>query len=280
VTEKLPEPVRGQWIVRIEPGAKDPNVAYVVSNAYRKGDDRPFILRTADMGQTWHSVVGQGIPSNDPVEVVREDPVNSNLLYAGTHFGLFASFDSGGHWLRVGDLPNVRVDDLQIHRRTADLVIATHGRSIDILDDIRPFRELTPEVMAKPVHLFAIAPARGFYLLSGFADWSGKGTFRGENPPEGVLLTFWVKDFTGDELKIAITNSAGQPVANLKAAGAPGLGRVNWDLRPTEDVRTKYGGDDPKKFVPSGEYTAEMSYGKEKMKQTFRVEIAEGIITR
>jgi len=94
------------------------------------------------------------------------------------------------------------------------------------------------------------------------------------------LLTFWVKDFTGDELKIAITNSAGQPVANLKAAGAPGLGRVNWDLRPTEDVRTKYGGDDPKKFVPSGEYTAEMSYGKEKMKQTFRVEIAEGIITR
>ena len=81
-------------------------------------------------------------------------------------------------------------------------------------------------------------------------------------------------------LKIAITNSAGQPVANLKAAGAPGLGRVNWDLRPTEDVRTKYGGDDPKKFVASGEYTAEMSYGKEKMKQTFRVEIAEGIITR
>ena len=62
LTEKLPEPVRGQWIVRIEPGAKDPNVAYVVTNAYRNGDDRPFILRTADMGQTWHSVVGQGIP--------------------------------------------------------------------------------------------------------------------------------------------------------------------------------------------------------------------------
>ena len=71
------------------------------------------------------------------MEVVREDPVNSNLLYAGTHFGLFASFDGGGHWLRVGDLPNVRVDDLQIHPRTADLVIATHGRSIDILDDTR-----------------------------------------------------------------------------------------------------------------------------------------------
>ena len=166
LTAKLPEPVRGQWIVRIEPGAKDAKVAYVVTNAYRSGDDRPFILRTADMGQTWQSVVGQGLPPNDPVEVVREDPVNSNLLYAGTHFGLFASFDRGGHWLRIGDLPNVRVDDLQIHPRTADLVIATHGRSIDILDDTRALRELTPEVMAKPAYLFPIAPARGFYLLS------------------------------------------------------------------------------------------------------------------
>jgi photosystem II stability/assembly factor-like uncharacterized protein len=280
LTEKLPEPVRGQWIVRVEPGAKDTRVAYVVTNAYRSGDDRPFILRTADLGATWQSVTGEGIPSNDPVEVVREDPVNSKLLYAGTHFGLFASFDGGGHWERIGDLPNVRVDDLQIHPRTGDLVIATHGRSIDILDNTGPYRELNPEVIAKPAHLFTIRAARGFYLLSGFADWNGKGTYRGENPPEGALLTFWVKGFTGDEVKIAITNAAGQPVANLKAAGTPGLNRLNWDLRPTEDVRIKYGGDDPKKFVPSGEYTAELSYGKEKMKQTFRVEIAAGITTR
>ena len=280
LTAKLPEPERGQWVVRVEPGAKDAKVAYVVTNAYRSGDDRPFILRTADMGQTWQSVVGQGLPPNDPVEVVREDPVNSKLLYAGTHFGLFASVDGGGHWVRIGDLPNVRVDDLQMQPRTADLVIATHGRSIDILDDTRAFRELTPEVMAQPAHLFSIAPAKGFYLLSGFADWNGKGVYRGENPPEGALLTFWVKEFTGDEVKIAITNSSGQPVANLKASGAPGLNRVSWDLRPTEDVRIKYGGDDPKKFVPSGDYTAELSYGKEKMKQTFHVEIAEGITTR
>lgn len=280
LTAKLPEPERGQWIVRVEPGAKDAKVAYVVTNAYRSGDDRPFILRTADLGQTWQSVVGQGLPPNDPVEVVREDPVNSNLLYAGTHFGLFASFDAGAHWLRVGDLPNVRVDDLQIQPRSADLVIGTHGRSIEILDDTRPFRELTPEVMAKPAHLFTIAPARGFYLLSGFVDWNGKGVYRGENPPEGALITFWVKAFTGDEAKIAITNSAGQPVANLKAGGTPGLNRVNWDLRPSEDVLIKYGGDDPKKFVPSGDYTAELSFGNEKMKQTFHVEIAEGIVTR
>jgi photosystem II stability/assembly factor-like uncharacterized protein len=280
LTQTLPDPVRGQWIVRIEPGAKDPKLAYVVTNAYRSGDDRPFILRTTDLGKTWQSATGVGLPPNAPVEVVRQDPVNTNLLYAGTHFGLFASFDGGGHWWRIGGLPNVRVDDLQIHPRSADLVIATHGRSLEILDDTGPFRELTPQTIEKPAYLFPIAPARGVYLLSGFVDWNGKGIFRGENPPEGALLTFWLKDFTGDEVKIAITNASGQPVANLKAAGTPGLNRVNWDLRPTEDVLIKYGGDNPKKFVPSGKYTAELSYGKEKVKQTFQVEIAEGIMTR
>jgi hypothetical protein len=77
-----------------------------------------------------------------------------------------------------------------------------------------------------------------------------------------------------------MTNAAGQPVANLKAPGAPGFSRLNWDLRPTEDVVTKYGGDDPKKLLPSGDYTAELSYGRTKMKQTFHVDVAQGITTR
>jgi hypothetical protein len=280
LTNNLPEPARGEWIVRIEPGAKDPKVAYVVTNAYRHGDDRPTILRTADMGKTWESVVGEGIPPNDPVEVVREDPVNPNLLYAGTHRGLFGSFDGGKRWLHIGGLPDVRVDDIQIQPRTADLVIGTHGRSIEILDDTRAFRELTPEVLAKPAHLFSVGSAFGRYLLPGFAENHGKGVYRGANPPEGALFTVWIKEFTGDEAKISVTNANGEPVANLKLTGVPGLSRVNWDLRPTEDVLIKYGGDNPKKFVPSGQYTAELSYGKEKEKQTFQVTIAPGILTR
>jgi photosystem II stability/assembly factor-like uncharacterized protein len=280
LTTNLPEPARGQWISRIEPGAKDANVAYVAVNAYRVGDDRPMIVRTADGGKTWQSVVGEGLPAYAPVEVVREDPVNPSLLYAGTHFGLFASVDQGAHWMKIGDLPAVRVDDLQIHPRTSDLVIATHGRSIGILDDTRPLRELTPEIAAKPAHLFSVPPATGAYITSGFADWNGKGVYRGSNPPEGALFTVWVKEFTGDEIKIAISNAAGQPVANLKAPGVMGMTRLNWDLRPTEDVLTKYGGEDPKKFYPSGDYTAELSYGKTKVKQTFHVDIADGITTR
>ena len=220
LTNNLPEPVRGQWIVGIEPSAQDANGAYVATNAYRAGDDHPVILHTADLGKTWQLVTGD-LPANAPVEAVREDPVNPKLLYAGTHFGLFASFDAGTHWVRIGDVPAVRIDDIQIHPRTADLAIATHGRSIAILDDTLPFREFTSEIATKPAHLFTVRSVTGAYLQPGFADSNGKGIYRGQNPSEGAMFTVWVKEFTGDEIKIAVTKSTGQPVANLKATAPP-----------------------------------------------------------
>ncbi len=280
LTQNLPEGFRDQWVVRIEPGHQDPKVAYIALNAYRTGDDHPMIARTADGGATWQSVVGEGLPNYAPVEVIREDPGNPRLLYVGTHFGLFASFDGGAKWMRLGDIPAVRVDDLQIHPRTSDLVIATHGRSIAIIDDTRPLRELTPEMAALPAHLFPVLPVNGAYQLPGWNEWAGKAEFRGKNPPEGAVFTVWVKEYTGDELKVAITNATGSPVANLKSTPAQGLTRLNWDLLPTKDVLTQYGGIDAKRLVPSGDYTAELTFGKTKEKQTFHVNIAEGIRTR
>ena len=279
LTDNLPEPMRGQWVSRIEPSHFDANVAYVATNGYRTGDERPSILRTPDLGKTWQSVTGD-LPSADPVEVVREDPVNPKLLYAGTHFGVFASFDQGQHWVRIGDVPSVRVDDIQIHPRTSDLVIATHGRSIAILDDSVPFREFTPEIAATPAHLFSVRSVTGRYLQPGFVDSNGKGVYRGENPAEGALFTVWVREFTGDEIKIAVTTANGQPVANLKAPGAPGFTRLNWDLRPTKDVRVEYGGEKPERFVAAGDYTAELTFGTMKLKQNFHVDLAEGITPR
>ena len=280
LTANLPEPARGQWVHRVEPGAKDPNVAYVVCSGYRLGDDRPVILRTADLGRTWRSVVGEGLPADAPVQVVREDPENPRLLYAGTQAGLFASFDQGAHWVRVGALPAVEVDDLKIQPGQADLVVATHGRSLFVLDDTRPLRELTAEVAAKPAHLFSVRPVEGAYRLPGFSEWNGKGDYHGENPAEGALFTVWVKEFTGDEIKLHVTNAAGQTVANLKTPGAPGLNRLNWDLRPTPDALVKYGGDDPKKLVPTGDYIVELSFGQTKAKQTFHATVAQGIEAR
>jgi len=279
LTNNLPEPARGQWVVSIEPSNIDPNVAYVATNAYRTGDDHPMILRTGDLGKTWTSVMGD-LPANDPVEVIREDLVNPKLLYAGTHFGIFASFDQGTHWVRIGDVPPVRVDDIQIHPRTGDLAIATHGRSIVVLDDATPFREFTPEIAAKPAHLFSVRNVTGAYLQPGFVDSNGKGIYRGQNPPDGAIFTVWVKEFTGDEIKISITKANGQPVANLKAPGTPGFMRLNWDLRPTKDVSIEYGGDDPKRLLPAGDYNAELTFGQNKVKQSFHVDLVEGITPR
>jgi hypothetical protein len=89
-----------------------------------------------------------------------------------------------------------------------------------------------------------------------------------------------VKEFTGDEIKIEITKASGQPVANLKAPGAPDFTRLNWDLRPAKDLSIEYGGDDPKRLLPAGDYTAELSLGSLKMKQNFHVDLAEGITPR
>jgi hypothetical protein len=238
-----------------------------------------MLLRTADLGKTWQSVTGD-LPQGNPVEVVREDPVNPKLLYVGTHFGVFASFDQGTHWVRIGDVPSVRVDDIQIHPRTSDLVIATHGRSIAILDDTIPFREFTAEIASKPAQMFSVRSVSGAYLQPGFVDSNGKGIYRGQNPPEGALFTVWVREFTGDEIKIVVTKSTGQPVANLKAPGTPGFTRLNWDLRPTKDVIAEYGGDDPKRLLPAGDYTAELTFGTTKVKQTFHLDLAEGITPR
>jgi photosystem II stability/assembly factor-like uncharacterized protein len=279
LTDNVPAPAHGQWVHRIEPG-KDPKVAYAVFSAYRLGDDCPLIYRTADLGKTWQPIMGQGLPPNEPVQVVREDPENPRLLYCGTETGLFASFDQGGHWIKVGALPAVEVDDLKIQSPTADLIIATHGLSLYVLDDTRPFRELTPEVAAQPAHLFSVRPVEGAYRLPGFEDWNGKGNYAGANPAEGALFTVWVKEFTGDEIKLKVSNAAGQTVANLKTPGAPGLNRLSWDLRPTPDVLVKYGGDDPKKLVPTGDYTVELSFGETKAKQSFHATVANGIEAR
>ncbi len=279
LTGFLPAVVKGEWLTRMGPGHADPKVAYLAVDAHRSGKFGPLLYRTADLGRTWQSVSGD-LPSSGPVKVVREDPFNAALLFAGTEFALFASLDRGGSWARFGDLPTVAVDDIQIHPRDRDLVVATHGRSLFIVDDIRPLEELTPEVQKKTAELFQPRPVFGAYLLPGFADWNGKGIYRGENPPEGAILTYWLSGFKGEEVKITVENALGQPVAKLKAAGTPGFGRVSWNLRPTKDLLTEYGGEGKEKLVRAGEYTVKLSYGKTKIKRPLTVTIAEGIETR
>ncbi len=279
LTGNLPAAVKGQWMTRIEASHFDAQAAYLVVDAHRLGNYSVLAFRTADGGKTWQSIAGN-LPANGPVKVLREDPSNQNLLFAGTEFGLFVSFDRGGSWLKYPGLPTVAVDDLVIQKRDRDLVIATHGRSLFVLDDIRPLEELTQETTGQDAYLFPPRPAFGTNMLPAWVEEEGMtGVYRGANPPDGALITFFVKEFTGEPVKIAITNAAKQAVASLTAPGTPGFGRVVWDLKMSKEFLTEYGGQGAK-FLRPGEYELTLTHGKTKQSQKLKVEIAEGLETR
>ena len=278
LTASLPAAAKGQWIGRIHASFHDSQVAYLAVAAYRAGVYAPLAWRTADLGKTWVNIAGN-LPADGPVKAVRDDPANPNLLFAGTEFGFFISLDRGARWTKFGGLPTVAVDDVLVHPRDHDLVLATHGRSLYVVDDISPLEAMDADTQAKAAVLFPPRPAFGTYPLSGWTDSAGSTFFRGANPPEGAQISFYVKEFTGDAVKIAITDAAGRPVASLSAPGTPGIGRVVWDLRPGKDVLTDYGGEG-QKFVKPGEYTIALSYGSVKQTQKLKVVIAAGIETR
>jgi hypothetical protein len=278
LTRNLPAAVRGEWISRVEPGHFDARVAYLAVDAHRSGKFAPFAYRTADGGRTWESVAGN-LPDDGPVKVLREDVNNPNLLFAGTEFGLFASLDRGRTWRKIGDLPTVAVDDILIHPRDLDLIAATHGRSLYIIDDIRALEMLGDTARGRDAVLFPIRAATAFEPFPGWADSGGNGVFRGANPPTGALITYYIRRLTGDEVKIAITDAAGTPVANLSAPGVPGLNRVNWDLKTGKDLLTEYGGEG-QRFVRAGDYTVTLTYGSVKETQKVHVDVLPGLETR
>jgi hypothetical protein len=278
LTASIPAAAKGGRISGLAPSAADVNVAYLSVDAHRDGNYKPLLFRTADNGRSWTSIAGN-IPAESPVKVIRESSRNPSLLFAGTEFGLWATVNGGRHWFKLGALPTVAVDDIRTQERDRDLIVATHGRSLYVIDDISALEQLTPEVRAEKLHLFAPRPVLGYQPFPGFVDSKGNAVFRGENPPAGALLSFWLKSYAAEPVKVAITNAQGQPVANLTAPAVIGINRVTWDLRPTKDVRTEYGGvgDRP---VPAGEYTVTATLGEQKSTQKLTVSYVAGVETR
>src|SRR5438876_5495415 len=185
-----------------------------LSGRGRSTDAGAYVRRREDLDEYYRRPSGERPGGSNPRRSGK-----SETALCGHAFRRVRLFRPGGALGPGCDLPPVRVDDLQIHPRTFDLVIATHGRSIYVLDDARPFRELTPEIASKPAHFFSVRPVNGAYAPSGFSEWNGKGVYRGANPAEGALFTVWVRDLTGDEIKIVLTNATGVPVAKLNEPG-------------------------------------------------------------
>lgn len=278
LTSSVPAAARGGRISSISASASDVQVAYMSVDAHREGNYAPLVFRTADGGKTWTSIASN-LPAESPVKVVREDSKNPKVLFLGTEFGLWTTVDGGRSWFKLGDLPTVAVDDIHMQERDRDLVVATHGRSLYVIDDVGGLELLTPAVRAEAAHLFPPRPTVGFVPYPGFVDSNGNAVFRGSNPPEGALLTFWLRGFAPEGVKISITNAEGQPVANLTAPAIAGLNRVNWDLKPTKDVRTEYGGEGNKP-VAAGVYTVTLKSGKTTSTEKLTVSYLPGVETR
>jgi hypothetical protein len=217
------------WISRIDASHFDAATAYVAIDGHRSDDLKPYIYVTHDYGRTWTYLSGT-LPSYGNVQVVREDPKNRNLLYAGTEFGLFISLDGGKTWEKfMNNYPTVRTDDILIHPRDGDLIAATHGRSIWIADDITPLQQWNDQVASSDATLFDVRPAVA-YLSDIRLDVStgGEKQFEGENPARGTAIHFYMK--AAGDAKIAISDPTGRAVCESSVKAVAGINRVQWTL--------------------------------------------------
>ncbi|HEY5447029.1 MAG TPA: hypothetical protein VIJ87_21700, partial [Pyrinomonadaceae bacterium] len=151
---------RNAWVSSIDAGHFDAGTAYATFDLHTFGDMRPYVYKTTDFGNTWTQLIGPTGDVKGYAHVVKEDIVNRNLLFVGTELGLWVSLDGGTQWAQYkgGEFPNVAVRDLAIHPRDKDLIIATHGRGIWIIDDITPLRSLTAELLAKDAAFIEARP--------------------------------------------------------------------------------------------------------------------------
>jgi photosystem II stability/assembly factor-like uncharacterized protein len=224
---------KNAWVSSIDAGHFEEGTAFATFDTHMLGDMRPYVYKTTNYGQTWTSVIPEGSKVRGYAHVVKQDLVNPDLLFVGTEFGLWVSVDGGKQWAQYkgGDLPSVAVRDLAIHPRDHDLVIATHGRGIWIIDDINPLRRLTPDTLVKEAEFIQGKPV--VQRIPAGGGWpEGDATFSGDNPPDAAVITFYQKKrhIFGD-MKLEVFDAQGNLVSTIPSSKRRGLNRVVWSMR-------------------------------------------------
>ncbi len=205
-------------IASLDVSALDPETAYIAVDRHRRDDFTPHAWRTHDGGRTW-TEIGAGLPADAFVDVVRSDPERRGLLYAGTDSGVFVSFDDGGHWQSLqNDLPTTWVRDLLVHGN--DLIAATQGRAIWILDDVSPLRQTTEAAGSSP-HLFRPAAAYRLRRSEGKDTPPPPETPLGENPPAGAILDYSLPSAVSGPVALEILDAKGTLVRRYSSADSP-----------------------------------------------------------
>src|SRR5579863_9716726 len=313
VAAKVPGVPKGTYVSRVVASKYGEGGAYVTFDGHRSDDYAIYIFATSDYGETWKSI-RNGIPdSAGTVHVVREHPRNANLLFTGTEFGLWISWDRGANWTAFkNNFPTVPVDDIELQARENDLVLATHGRSIWIFDDLTPLEKMDVNVAASDLTFFAPRTTSIFHAIG--RRWSmGHKMFNGKNPPAGVLISYYLKTAVPPvepkaaeagakveekkpeekkeekpenkkegKVKITVTDKDGKLVREIDGPGAAGVNRTNWDLRYTspseptpqqlEAIAAGYDFGPRGPYVEPGEYNITIKAGEKEATQKVTVE--------
>jgi photosystem II stability/assembly factor-like uncharacterized protein len=242
-------------VAKVEASSHDSGTVYVVRDNHREGDYKPYVFMSTDWGKTFRSI-NANLPdgSNGPAStyVIREDPVNANLLYLGTETGVFASLNKGQSWFPLGgNLPTVPVYDLKIHPRDHELIAGTHGRAIWILD-VSQLQQMNPTVLGHAVHLFDPPPAFQYaQMLQGTEPRAQRG-WKGEGGPSGAEISYRLASAGTGQARVLIVNAKGDTIARLTGPSAAGVNKVTWNFNVGNGDAAGRGGFDPAAFAQFG----------------------------
>lgn len=254
------------YVSDVLPSRFDENVIYASFNDTKSDDFKPYLMKSTDKGKTWVSIANN-LP-DESVHTIAQDPVDKNLLFVGTEFGFYFSLNSGQNWIKLGSgLPDIAVRDIQIQQREKDLVIATFGRGIYIMDDYSALRGLTADKLQNSEAILFPMKDALMYIQKGDRYGTGSAFFQAPNPPFGATLTYYVKDVpktlkaqrlkkekelfkegkpipqpsrdelvkekneTGPYFEFTVTDSKGTVVRKMYKPATTGINRITWNLR-------------------------------------------------
>jgi hypothetical protein len=265
VVNNVPGLPKNTWVSSVDASKFDKNTAFVTFDNHAMGDMKPYIYKTTDLGKTWVSVSTSDI--NGYTHKIKQDIVNPNLLFAGTAFGLYISIDAGAAWVQYNaNVPPVEIRDIDIQPETNDLLIATHGRGIFIIDDLTPYRNVTQEILNSEA---SFLPTRPAYIYGGYLSAftpNLAGFYKGENVTEDAVIMYYLKDrvVTGD-VRVEIYAPDGTMLHSLPGTKRKGLNKVTWDMRIKPPKVAKAVSPDQSgfvaPFVAEGTYTIKLVRG-------------------
>lgn len=257
---------KNTMVYHVEASVFGKGIAYAVFTGYQTGDKNTYVYKTTDFGATWKSIVTPeiyGFARN-----IQEDYENENLLFLGTEFGLYITLNGGKNWYKfTNNMPAANVHFIELHKKTNDLVIATHGRGVIIIDDITPLRQLTEENMNKELHFFTTKPTI-IAETNGFGGGSTETQFVGNNPSRAAKIIYYLKKrHTFGKMSLEIQDLEGTTIAELGPGKSKGINVVEWNynMKPPKMATAKtfaFGGFTSPR-VPAGTYKVVIQKGKE-----------------